>query len=65
VVLKNACRGDVSKGARTSSPSIAARMVTGQVKAALSKKNIDVWGGAGSTDFAVKESSMDDYFNRS
>lgn len=65
VVLKNACRGDVSRGARTSSPSIAAQFVTRQVKAALSKKNIDVWGGAGSTDFTVKEPSMDDYFNRS
>jgi len=64
LVLKNACRGDLSRGARTSSPSIAAKGVTMQVKTALSKSGKAVWGGAGSMEFLNgKPVSMGDYFN--
>ena len=63
LVLKNACRGDVGKGARTSSPSLAAMAVTKQVKMALSKAGTSVWGGAGGVA-GPKEQSMDSYFQR-
>ena len=60
VKKESAARG----GARASSPSFAAKMVMGQVKAALSKSDTSVWMGAANTEFAVKEASMEDYFNR-
>ena len=63
LVLKNACRGDVGRGARTSSPSIAAMGVTKQVKTALSKAGTSVWGGAGGVSEA-KGAGMADYFER-
>ena len=63
MILKNACRGDVGRGARTSSPSIAAMGVTKQVKTALSKAGTSVWGGAGGVTQA-KTASMGDYFER-
>lgn len=63
LILKNACRGDVGRGARTSSPSIAAMGVTQQVKTALSKAGTSVWGGAGGISEA-KGPGMDDYFQR-
>ena len=65
LILKNACRGDIARGARTTSPSIAAKGVAMQVKAALSKSGKSVWGGAGTTELMDgKAQSMDDYFNR-
>ena len=63
LVLKNACRGDVGKGARTSSPSLAAMAVTKQVKMALSKAGTSVWGGAGGVSEA-KGQSMESYYER-
>jgi len=63
LILKNACRGDVGRGARTSSPSIAAMGVTKQVKTALSKAGTAVWGGAGGMTEA-KTPGMSDYFER-
>ena len=68
IVLKDACRGDVSKGARTTSPSLAAQAITRQVKAALSKGSTKIWAGAGSTanmdGGGGGGGSMEDYFNR-
>mmetsp|Transcript_45959 Transcript_45959/g.75973 ORF Transcript_45959/g.75973 Transcript_45959/m.75973 type:complete len:297 (-) Transcript_45959:173-1063(-) len=64
LVLKNACDGDISRGARMKSPSLAAQAVTKLVKAALSKGSQTVWAGAGSTSGGESSSaSLDSYFN--
>ena len=65
LILKNACDGDVARGARIKSPSLAATAVSNLVKAALSKGSKSVWAGAGSTSGGGKSQSMESYFDRS
>jgi len=63
LVLKDACDGDVARGARIKSPSLAAQSVTKLVKMALSKGSTSVWAGAGTTSGGGGEASMDSYFS--
>jgi hypothetical protein len=67
LVLKNACNGNVGLGANLKSPSPAAQLVTRRVKAALSKGNKAVWGGAGSVkqgDSSGGATDWESYFDR-
>jgi len=52
LIVKNACKGDVSLGAHLKLPSPAALRVTKLVKAALSKGDKSIWGGAGGVGIA-------------
>eukprot|EP00900_Chrysochromulina_parva_P001184 jgi/Chrpa1/11066/Chrysochromulina_OHIO_Genome00011922-RA len=68
LIIKNACRGDVGRGAHLKLPSPAAVLVTKQVKAALSKGSKSVWAGAGGVGLASDGGDVtrraDDYFNK-
>ena len=65
LILKNACNGDVAFGSRTKQPSLAAQGVTFLIKAALSKGDKTVWGGAGGTGMAATgKNEIQSYFNR-
>ena len=64
LVLKNACQGDIAWGSRTKQPSLAAQALTKLIKAALSKGDKSIWGGAGGVNEASGEGSMESYFNR-
>jgi len=67
VVVKNACRGDLGRGAHLKSPSPAATLVTKLVKAALSKGSKKIWAGAGGTGLASDggdpQLAADRYYN--
>ena len=49
LLLKNACKGDVSWGAKVKQPSLAALALTRVIKASQSKGSKTIWAGAGST----------------
>ena len=68
LILKDACRGDLARGSRLNSPSLAARSVSGMVKAALSKGSTSVWAGAasgGGGSGTTVEEGFADYYGRS
>ena len=68
LVLKNACQGDISWGAKIKHPSLAALSLTKLVKAAMSKGDSKIWGGAGGVGVAstgpMESAAADAYFNR-
>jgi len=67
LIIKNACRGDVARGAHLKLPSPAALLVTKLVKTALSKGSKTVWAGAGGVgivgDGGDEQLSADKYYN--